>query len=249
MKHTLSIMTILSIFLFACNGGSSVEEKINKENPTQKPIDSAQIYLANAVRYWTKDMQSETKLPELLKKFNLVEDKVEGGGWYLHKKNKSKYKTHIEVPVSTNGYFYLKTNYCGDDWIFHNRIVVKIIEQYNSSRLESYSDFNVRENNSGYVFESLHLTDPVQDGLIINLIAANQEEEITVRFKGDQKVYDITLSKEDKEIIKDCFYLSQYLSVLKNEYIQSVVYDTNYRYEFSVVPKGNFPTAEIKKIN
>jgi hypothetical protein len=248
MKHTLTVMAILPIFFFACSGERTNDKTENKEQTKQVPVDSAQIYLDNAVKNWTT--QAETGLPELLKKFNLEEDKVEGGGWYSHKMNKNKYKTHIEVPVSTNGYFYLKTNYCGDDWIFHNHLVVNIAgSQFYSSSLESYSDYNVHDNSGGYVYESLHLTAPLQDGYIVNLIAANQDKEITVRFKGDQKTKDITLSKDDKEIILDCFLLSQYLSVTKNDYIQNIVFNKERPSEFYLVPKGNYPSAEIKKTN
>ncbi len=226
-----------------CNPSTS-----KKENTVEvsTPVDSSKIYLDNHISFWKE--QAQTYYTELLKKFELQEDKVEGGGWYVHKSKKSKNKTHIEVPVSTNGYFYLKTNYCGADWIFHNQIVINIggVSLYSSS-LDGISDYKVHDNNGGNVFESCHLTSPLEDNLLIQAITASEDKEITIRFKGDQKYQDIKLSKEDKQIISECFMLSQFLTVTKNESISEIVYNKNDPNGYFLCPKGNYPTAEIKK--
>lgn len=226
-----------------CNSSSSKKENTSE---VSIPVDSSKIYLDTHISFWKE--QAQTYYTELLKKFELQEDKVEGGGWYVHKSKKNKNKTHIEVPVSTNGYFYLKTNYCGADWIFHKQVVINIggVSLYSSS-LEGISDYKVQDNNAGYVFESCHLTSPLEDNLLIQAISASEEKEITIRFKGDQKYQDIKLSKEDIKIISECFMLSQFLTVIKNESVSEIVYNKKDPNGYFLCPKGNYPTAEIKK--
>ena len=248
MKQTTLILMILPLIIFSCSGGK-IKETAKNENVKQDTIDSLQVFLDEKVKNWSE--LSKQGLTEFLKEFTYQEDKIEGGGWYLHKQRKSKYKTHIEVPVSSNGYFYLKTNYCGDDWIFHNQVVLNIDgNTLYSSKLESYSDYVVHTNNNGKVFESCHLTSPLEDNKIILAIASNAEKKISIRLKGDQNFEDITLSEDDKRIIGECYDLSQLLSVTNNEFVQQIILDDKRPKKASyLIPKGNFPTAEIKKTN
>ena len=258
----LSILSLLGFVLFILSCGTTVTDKeiqqmadsiriadslsMKKSSSSTSAIQNA---LEKKVDYWIGI--SNRDLPELLKKFTLEEDKIEGGGWYIHKNKKNKFKNHLEVPVSTNGYFYLKTNYCGDDWIFHDQIVANItgISLYSSIE-EGFSDYNVRNNNANFVFESCHLSSPLKDGYIVMAIASNYDKEISIRFKGDQKSKDIILSEEDKIIITECFKLSQCLTVSKNQYSQIIVLDERNPEQYSyIVPEGNYPTAEIKKTN
>ena len=186
----------------------------------------------------------------LFSKFILEEDLVEGGGWYHHKKNKNKNHSHIEVPVSTNGYFYLKTNYSGDDWIFHNYLICKVADtKFSSSSLETYSDFSVRSNTASKVFESLHLTLPKLDGQIIKFISENTNNEVIIRFKGKQKHFDITLSNIEKEILRDSFVLSQYLTAKTNNSVGMMLLDDENFNNFYIIPTGNNPTADIRLTN
>ncbi len=243
MKKSLTVFTTLTILFYTCSSDQS-KNKTNAETVDAKPVDYAQIYLDSAVNFWTAQSKSYP-LTELLNNFDLQEDKVEGGGWYLHKKRKNKHKNHIEVPVSTNGYLYLKTNYCGDDWIFHDHLVLNIAGgTLYSSKIESYSDYTVKNNSGGQVFESLHLTDPLKDGIIIQAIFANfmnaknaDSLDISIRLKGDQKYKDIKLGKEEIGIIAECYLLSQMLTVTNNEYISNIIFDQNQPKAFYLTPK------------
>lgn len=198
-----------------------------------------------------------TELPKLKSSFYVNEDKINGGGWYHHRFT-NKYCTHIEVPVSTNGYFYLKTHYYGDDWIFHNYITVKIGDViYTSTNLEHFSDYNVRDNDFNGVYENLHLTKPTIDMNIIKEIANNTAKNIQIRFKGDQKYYDLTLTERNKQMIKESYLLSRYIilnnnvgfsndgiSVFnKNDVVKEK--DANIK-NLLILPSNAWPDADIK---
>jgi len=243
MARQLLFFSLAIFGLTYCNSNKPQKETIAQ---VSIPVDSAKLYLETHISFWKE--QAEQYYPELIKKFDLQEDKVEGGGWYIHKSKKNKYKTHIEVPVSTNGYFYLKTNYSGDDWIFHKGIVLNIDgESIYSSSLKGFSEYIVNDNNGGTVFESCHLTSPLLDKLLIQVIAANQDKKIAIRFKGDQKYQDIILSKEDKKLISECMFLSQMIVASQVDSISEIRYNENDPNGYYLCPKGNYPTAEIKK--
>ncbi len=243
MKYSFLIL-IGSLILFSCSGGENSNEDENKSSSTTENVKPKKSPLQKSIDKYKKE--AKENLTPLLQKFTLVEDKVEGGGWYYHKNGNSKYQSHIEVPISTNGYFYLKTNYYGSDWLFHNQIIVNIDgTSYYSSIIENHDDYSVTDVLGGGVLEILHLTDPQLDAHIVSLIFKNQDEEIIVRFKGDQAEKDITLSKADKEVIKDCFLLSQYLTVTKNKKV-SKIEDNALKDGFYLIPNGNFPEASIK---
>lgn len=239
-------------------GNDEISNKKNKENDTvnKVEINTTQDSVDRTIALLSDDLlalklQADTLIPELKLKFNFIEDKINNSGWYLHKKNRSKYQTHIEIPVSANGYFFLKSSYYGNDWIFHDCITVKVGEEsFNSSRLDAHSDFNMRDNKAGKVFETLNLTKPSLDMAIIKEISENLDKEILIRFNGKETSFDLTLTDQDKKIIQESYLLSRYLTVLNNEEVGTFFENGQSQLKDAfILPPNSLPGADIKLTN
>jgi hypothetical protein len=251
MKKTSLLLGLALLALNSCS-----DSKQTTDNAVTPPkVDSAAIKQAtiqkNAEKYVEETKQeAEANLPTLLKEFNLKKDKVQDGGWYIHKKVKGKSVSHIEAPVAMNGYIYLKAHYAGEDWIFATEVIAKVGDkQYYSSKLKKGDDLLFENIADGKVFEILHLTSPKDDVSLIAAIAlAPDNLEITIRFNGDQKFKDITLSKEDRKVLYDSWFLSQFISSKENG-VELLTVTTNDKDEIFIAPKGNFPNGDFKLNN
>ena len=162
-----------------------------------------------------------------------------------------KNNTHIEVPVSTNGYFYLKSHYTGKDWLFHRSITVSIDgEARSSTTLSSSSDFLVQKIGGKGVFETTHFTNPIVDMKLVQLIAQNIDKKIIVRFEGDENNFDLTLTEKDKKRIKDCYLFSRYLLYVKggDQSYQKAEEGTPLK-DRIMLSKFGTPDGDIKEVN
>lgn len=155
------------------------------------------------------------KFTKLRQGFAFHADSIEGGGWYTARVQlpiNSYDRSFLVVHVAWDGRTYLASQYTGDDWIFHDHIVVRIGEQVlRSVPIPSYSDQNDRTNGSGSVWEILSMTGGEDNG-ILAAIAAAGDEVIRVRFEGDQRAKDIVLTKRDRDAIRAGVQLGALLS-------------------------------------
>lgn len=154
------------------------------------------------------------ELVRLKRKFRFDADAIEGGGWYEHRNqtvDNSWDRTYLEVHVAHDGRTYLSSHYYGDDWIFHDRLVVRIGDnRLESDAIPSFDKSAVRHNSGGSVWESLHLTGGRDNG-ILEAIAKDSTSAILVRLAGDRSQRDIVLSKRDHEAIRDGYALGRLL--------------------------------------
>lgn len=162
--------------------------------------------------------QNREALEKLKKNFSFKKDEFKNSGWYTHKNqtvNNSWSRTCLATPVDADGYIYLTSQYYGDSWLFHSKVMVKtgsaVLE---AGEVSTLSNDHHTQIGSGSVWEINHYTNNRDNG-IIKLIAENYDKEIKVRFVGQQYEKDITLSKQDKVAIKESYELSELLKKTK----------------------------------
>jgi hypothetical protein len=170
--------------------------------PVPKPIDPAILEA------------DKKQLADLKTKFDYKYDEFKNIGWYQAKTqavDSTWDEKMLKVHVNNTGYLYLSDQYYGDDWIFHTRIEVKIGEAiYRSEDIPTYSPENKQDNSGGSVWETISYTDGKDNG-IIHAIAESGDATIRVRFTGERETRDFTLTKRDRQAIKDGYQLSELL--------------------------------------
>lgn len=154
-----------------------------------------------------KEIQSE--ISSLSKKFNYEKDEFDDIGFYKHK-SYGKYwqnTTTLTCGLNSTGYIYLKSNYFGDDWLFHTSVSVKIDEKvHNTANVAKHSDNYRTDIDGGNLWEVITYD---KEDYIIRKIAENTDKEIKVRFNGSKYHKDITLNSKYKNAIKESYELSQ----------------------------------------
>jgi len=156
---------------------------------------------------------SKAQIEVLKKKFNYTADEFQKVGFYKHKTFGESYpdRKTLTVGLNSEGYIYLRSNYHADDWLFHKSVQIKSGETIlESPTIESYDKAHVTYNSGGDIWEQNTYKD---DNGIIYLISISQDNEVKVRFNGQQFYSDIVLSKKDKQAIKDSYELSQAIRV------------------------------------
>ena len=153
-------------------------------------------------------VQLKKEFEKLKNKFTYKYDDFKGGGFYTHKtfgKYKPRRKT-LTSGVNSEGYYWLRSNYYSNDWLFHHTIQVLIGEmKYTSEKVESYENNNIHDNSGGKVYEQITFNDIS----ILKQIAQNTDQKIKIRFIGDKYHDDATLSSKDKQALKDCYELGE----------------------------------------
>lgn len=147
--------------------------------------------------------------------------------FYQHKstgKNWPNRKT-IYAECNSKGFYYLRSNYYSDDWLFHSRIQVKIGDQViESEDIPSYSEGSRTENEGGNIWENVTYHELGQ--AIVAAIAKDPGQRVVVRFIGREYHHDETLTASSKNAIKDIYDLARTIGEL--EYYQT---------EFEKLPK------------
>jgi hypothetical protein len=161
-----------------------------------------------------KKEEIEKNFEKLKQKFSYKKDEFQDIGFYTHKTWGKYYQNRktLTSGVNSDGYAWLRSNYSSDDWLFHTSIYVLIDDKKLSSPIvETYNENNIQENDGGRIWEivTYNNTD------ILKEIAENSDKIIKVRFNGSQHYDDTTLSKSDKEALKDCYELSESIKKLK----------------------------------
>jgi hypothetical protein len=146
--------------------------------------------------------------------FTYQPDEFNGSGWYSHKlwgRNMLN-RNGLVAHVNKEGYIYLSSNYHAEDWLFHEKIQVKIDDRViDSEVVPTYDSNHITENSGGSVWEIINFTENRDNG-ILDAIAENPKADIKVRFVGRQYRKDFTLSKGDKLAIEECKRLADLLS-------------------------------------
>lgn len=109
---------------------------------------------------------------------------------------------------STNTWVRIRYDYVGDDWVFWDHLTFLIDGQ---TYYRVYRHFDVeRDNDHGDVWEYIDFTADDDDLELFAAIAAS--DETIIRFEGDAKRYDLTVSQQDKDAIRDALAAYAYLS-------------------------------------
>lgn len=161
-------------------------------------LEDARTKLA-ALKKADKDARAKVALSKLKSKY----DKVDGITWY----KPTTYPQYIDtrsyvlpyIGIRDSGYSWLrlKMNYTGDSWIFWTDATFVIDgERY----YRTFSYYDITRDNDSDVWEYADFTASDSDIDLLTKIA-NSKETI-VRFEGDNKHKDITISAADKTAIK-----------------------------------------------
>ncbi|MEZ4211121.1 MAG: hypothetical protein R3B39_02435 [Candidatus Paceibacterota bacterium] len=194
----------------------------NKNTSTPSPVSTNQNVVASTPEPVDPAIleANKARLEELKKNFTYKYDEFNNIGWYTHKNQlaeNSYNRRLIKVPVNNRGYGYLESQYYGENWIFHTRVEVKVGELVlKSQEVPTYDPDNATQNSGGSVWEVVSFTGNKDNG-IIQAIASSGDLDVRVRFSGDQKNSDFTLTKKDQQAIKDSYELMTLIKKVGNQ--------------------------------
>ena len=135
------------------------------------------------------------------------EDKVSQVTFYKPK-NYPKYtneRTFVLPYLATKGdtcVLHLKANYYGKDWVFWDKLVIAIDDERYEMEPGLFETTNTDVDGRAKVVETFDFSSlSSSDVNILRKIVTSKET--IIRFKGDSKKYDHTVSDEDKQAIRD----------------------------------------------
>lgn len=200
---------VLALFLLlpgaACSDGGQTAARAPQASAPQE-VDTA------ARRQQLEQRAADSgaavaRFATLRKQFTFRPDEIEGGGWYTARSqtvDNSWNRTYLGIHVARDGRTYLSSHYYGENWIFHEYIIVRIGDKVlRSVPIPSYDNSNVRHNSGGSVWETLHMSGDQDAGILAALVRAPEETVILVRLGGDQFHRDFTLTKRDRAAIRE----------------------------------------------
>ena len=111
-------------------------------------------------------------------------------------------------------YIRMKFNYTGDRWVFFDNIIVSI--DGSNYTLPTGAGEHKRDNQGGDVWETLDMSvdesgTNYEQAIALMLPMIARSEQTIVRFQGDERQYDLTVSQADKDGILDILYGYEYL--------------------------------------
>lgn len=145
-----------------------------------------------------------------LENMYLKEDNVSGNAFY-HPNAYPQYvniRSYVLPYIGRNDQNYwlrLEYNYTGSRWVFWEELTF-LVDDCRYYRSFDYLDIH-RDNNTD-VWEYADVS-PDEDDIALLRRIANSNETI-VRFEGDDRHYDLTISEEDKQAIKDVLDAYEY---------------------------------------
>lgn len=172
------------------------EDKTSVTN--SQVLKDAQTKLV-ALKKADKDARAKVALAKLKADY----DKVEGITWYepsampQYIDTRSYVLPYIGMKDSGYSWLRLKMNYTGDSWIFWEKITFVVDgERY----YKSFGYYDITRDNDSDVWEYADISVSDSDIELLNKIVTSNET--IVRFEGDNKHKDITISATDKTAIK-----------------------------------------------
>ena len=135
-------------------------------------------------------------------------------------------RKRIEPVVTSSGTIFLRSVYRDRDWIYHDHVVVRVGDQeYVSDALPPTSPDVTRretrresssERRRGRYTEDRYISESVRyrgssDNGIVRAIAEAGDAKVTVRLAGGPRVFDKTLSNDDKRVFAEAMELATLL--------------------------------------
>jgi len=165
-----------------------------------------------------KELKAEVA-ENLLANMKLEEDRVRGlkfyypNGWRFY--SNGSWAADISCFMrpyigrdSDSAWLRLVYNYTGDDWVFFKSLLFAV-DGKNYSKTFKYFDI-VHDNGGGDVWEYIDVE--VEDSDLEMLWAIANSNETIIRFQGDDYSHDYTVSKTDKQALKDALTVYEALN-------------------------------------
>ena len=135
-------------------------------------------------------------------------------------------RKRIEPVVTSSGTIFLRSVYRDRDWIYHDHVIVRVGDQEfttdalpatspdvtrRETRRESSSDRRRgRSDEDRYVSESVRYRGGSDNG-ILRAIAEARDAKVTLRLAGGPRVFDKTLSNDEKRLFAEAMELAALL--------------------------------------
>jgi hypothetical protein len=135
-------------------------------------------------------------------------------------------RKRIEPVVTSSGTIFLRSVYRDRDWIYHDHVIARVGDQEyvsdalpatspdvtrRETRRESSSDRRRgRYDEDRYISESVRYRGSSDNG-ILRAIAEAGDAKVTVRLAGGQRVFDKTLSSDEKRLFAEAMELATLL--------------------------------------
>lgn len=150
---------------------------------------------------YEKALEKEYK--SALSRLNKHVDEVQNASFYTHKhqpeytNQRCSILPYIAANESTN--LRLMINYADDDWVFFKSVIFAVDDKRYT---ETYNYYDItHDSGGGMVGEYVDVVADKDDIKMLREIA--DSKKTIVRFQGDDHSYDYTLTKADKDAIKD----------------------------------------------
>ena len=152
--------------------------------------------------------------------FRTKYDQIKGITWYYpasapeYVNTRSAVYPYIGKYDSGSLYMRVNFNYTGDRWVFFDGVIVSI-DGSNYTLPNDAGDYR-RDNQGGDVYESLDIVvdeygTNYEQAMALMLPLIARSEQTIVRFQGDERQYDLTVSQADKDGIMDILYGYAYM--------------------------------------
>ena len=149
------------------------------------------------------DKLLEKEYESALSRLNKHVDEVQNATFYTHKhqpeytNQRCSILPYIAANESTN--LRLMINYADDDWVFFKSVIFAVDDKRYT---ETYNYYDItHDSGGGMVGEYVDIVADKDDIKMLREIA--DSKKTIVRFQGDDHSYDYTLTKADKDAIKD----------------------------------------------
>jgi tetratricopeptide (TPR) repeat protein len=168
--------------------------------------------------------EHERKVKEALTNLKSEYDEVQGITWYYHK---NEYPIIREFPVITGLYLYIGkedkydytipfirfvTRYYGDSWVFYEKVIFRIDDEIYTFQVEPK-----RSNGNGKVWEWEDVAFDNQKYQLVKQII-NSEDDVIMRFQGDEYYTDIRLTDSSKRELQEMLYAFEGLGGSLSQY-------------------------------
>jgi hypothetical protein len=189
------------------------------------------IYLVGSARAalaQTDTKEIDARIARLRRSFECVN--VEGASAYVCSMKDgfvgSGSRKRIEPVVVSSGTIFLRSVYRDRDWIYHDRVIVRVGEkEYESDALPATSPDvtrretrkeSSRDRRNGRYTEDRNVSETVRyrgnsDNGILRAIAEAGDAKVTMRLAGGPRVFDKTLSDDEKRLFAEAMELAALL--------------------------------------
>ncbi len=181
-----------------------------------------------AILAQTSTQDTDARIARLRKSFECL-DVESTSGFVCSMKDGfvgSRSRKRIEPVVTSSGTIFLRSIYRDRDWIYHNHVIARVGDQeYVSDALPATSpDVTRRETRRqsssdrrrGRYDEDRYISETVRyrgssDNGIVRAIAEAGNAKVTIRLAGGPRVYDKTLSDDEKRLFAEAVELATLL--------------------------------------